>query len=326
MNVVIIKYNAGNIRSVLCALSRLGVTATVTDDPALIRSADRVIFPGVGEASTAMAYLKEKGLDEVILSLTQPFLGICLGMQLMCAHSEEHDADCLGIFGIPVVKFPEHEGVKIPQVGWNTVTFRRDCPLFAGLEQDWCYFVHSYYAPKCAYSVALTEYDGVVFSSALRKGQLLWLPVPSGEELPGRRCDSEKLSGRCVMDLIPAIDLIGGRCVRLSQGDYQRKTEYGDPVEIAKTYEGAGIRRLHLVDLDGAKGNGIVNLAVLSRIAKETRLVIDFGGGVKDEEQLQAGVRRRGCDGHLWFHCGGAAGSGVRVERTLRFCPPDHRL
>ncbi|MCH3920205.1 MAG: imidazole glycerol phosphate synthase subunit HisH [Sphaerochaeta sp.] len=170
MNVVIIKYNAGNIRSVLCALSRLGVTATVTDDPALIRSADRVIFPGVGEASTAMAYLKEKGLDEVILSLTQPFLGICLGMQLMCAHSEEHDADCLGIFGIPVVKFPEHEGVKIPQVGWNTVTFRRDCPLFAGLEQDWCYFVHSYYAPKCAYSVALTEYDGVVFSSALRKG------------------------------------------------------------------------------------------------------------------------------------------------------------
>ncbi len=89
------------------------------------------------------------------------------------------------------------------------------------------------------------------------------------------------------MDLIPAIDLIGGRCVRLSQGDYQRKTEYGDPVEIAKTYEEAGIRRLHLVDLDGAKGNGIVNLAVLSRIAKETRLVIDFGGGVKDEEQLR---------------------------------------
>ena len=170
MNVVMIKYNAGNTRSVLCALSRLGVQATVTDDPEVIRRADRVIFPGVGEASTAMSYLKAKGLDDVILGLTQPFLGICLGMQLMCTHSEEHDADCLGIFGIPVVRFPKRDGVKVPQVGWNTVAFRRDCPLFSDLDDDWCYFVHSYYVPKCAYSVALTEYDGIVFSSALRKG------------------------------------------------------------------------------------------------------------------------------------------------------------
>lgn len=170
MRVAIIKYNAGNIRSVLCALSRLGIEAVVTDDPSLIRNADRVIFPGVGEASTAMAYLREKHLDEVILGLKQPFLGICLGMQLMCSHSEEHDADCLGVFGIPVVKFPPKEGVKIPQVGWNTVDFRKDCPLFQGLSRDWCYFVHSYYVPKCAYSVALTEYDDIVFSSALRKG------------------------------------------------------------------------------------------------------------------------------------------------------------
>jgi len=168
--VAIVKYNAGNVQSVLCALSRLGKEAVVTDDPSILRSADHVVFPGVGEASSAMAYLKERGLDEVILSLRQPFLGICLGMQLMCASSEEGDTDCLSIFPVKVRKFPPQEGVKVPHVGWNTITMRRGCPLFTSLpDKGWCYFVHSFYAEKSVYSVALSEYDGVLFSSALRR-------------------------------------------------------------------------------------------------------------------------------------------------------------
>lgn len=121
MKVVIVKYNAGNIRSVLFALERIGVTALVTDDHDEIRSADRVIFPGVGEASSAMNYLKEKGLDKLICSLKQPVLGICLGMQLMCSHSEENDTTCLGIFDQKVKRFSESTGMKVPQIGWNNV-------------------------------------------------------------------------------------------------------------------------------------------------------------------------------------------------------------
>lgn len=170
MDIAIVKYNAGNVRSVLCALSRLGYEAHLTDDPAALLSADRVIFPGVGEASSAMAYLRQKNLDKVLTALKAPFLGICLGLQLMCGHSEENNCDCLGIFDVPVLKFPASRGEKIPHVGWNTVSLRQDCPLFEGLKQSqWCYFVHSYYASKCPYSVALTSYDGVVFSSALQK-------------------------------------------------------------------------------------------------------------------------------------------------------------
>jgi imidazole glycerol-phosphate synthase subunit HisH len=162
---VIIQYNAGNIQSVRYALARIGAEATVTDDPALIRSADRVIFPGVGEASTAMAYLRERGLDKVIAGLIQPVLGICLGMQLMCIHSEENDTTCLGIFDTYVKKFPAG-GLKVPQIGWNKVEHG---PLFTGMSGDpYCYFVHSYYADPCPQTVATTEY-GLVFSSALKK-------------------------------------------------------------------------------------------------------------------------------------------------------------
>src|SRR5688500_17511048 len=125
MNLAIVKYNAGNIQSVLYALERIGVSAIVTDDPGLIKNADKVIFPGVGEASSAMRYLEERGLDKVIRNLEQPVLGICLGMQLMCRHSEENDTPCLGIFEEEVKKFvtPEAAGAvfKIPQIGWNRI-------------------------------------------------------------------------------------------------------------------------------------------------------------------------------------------------------------
>ena len=182
MKVVVIKYNAGNIRSVLFALERIGVDAIVTDDHDEIRSADRVIFPGVGEASSAMKYLKEKGLDTLISSLTQPVLGICLGMQLMCKHSEENDTECLGIFDQTVRLFPQ-EGFKIPQIGWNNITHLKT-NLFKGVSEDaYMYFVHSYYVEKCDNAIALTDYISE-YSSAVQKDNFYAVqfhPEKSGE-------------------------------------------------------------------------------------------------------------------------------------------------
>ncbi len=170
MKIVIIKYNAGNIRSVLFALERMGVQAMVTDEAPLIRSADKVIFPGVGEASTAMHYLKERHLDQLIVSLSQPVLGICLGMQLLCQYSAENDTRCLGIFpDVDVKKFqPPNGKIKVPQVGWNTIA-HLSSPLFQGVsEQSYCYFVHGYYAGISPYSIAQTNYIHP-YSAALRK-------------------------------------------------------------------------------------------------------------------------------------------------------------
>jgi glutamine amidotransferase len=169
MNLSIIQYNAGNIQSVLYALERLGVTATVTDDPALIQASDKVIFPGVGEASTAMAYLKERNLDQLIVSLKQPVLGICLGMQLMCRHSEENDTNCLGIFEEQVLAFKATEKTnKVPQMGWNNIKHLKT-DLFNGvLENSFVYFVHGYYAGLGANTIATTEYIQA-YSSGLQK-------------------------------------------------------------------------------------------------------------------------------------------------------------
>src|SRR3990172_6893282 len=150
MQVAIIKYNAGNIMSVDYALQRLGINALVTDDPEYIRSADKVIFPGVGEASTTMKYLRERKLDRLIPELVQPVLGICLGLQLMCRHSEEGDTSCIGIFDEEVRKFRTEaiggEKLKIPHMGWNTI-FNLKSDLFSGEpENQYTYFVHSFYA------------------------------------------------------------------------------------------------------------------------------------------------------------------------------------
>lgn len=159
MNLVIIKYNAGNIQSVLYALERIGMEAVVTDDHEQIKKADKVIFPGVGEASSAMRYLRERGLDEVIKNLTQPVLGICLGMQLMCKYSEENDTKCLGIFDEQVKLFkPADTILKVPQIGWNQV-YDLKTDLFRGLENNsYCYFVHGYYAALGEHTIATTDY------------------------------------------------------------------------------------------------------------------------------------------------------------------------
>jgi len=169
MKTVIIKYNAGNIQSVLYALERIGVNAWVTDAIEEIQTADKVIFPGVGEASTAMQYLKERNLDELIKNLKQPVLGICLGMQLMCAHSTENDTVCLGIFEEQVKHFETTDpSIKVPQIGWNTITALKT-PLFKGVtENSYAYFVHGYYAAKGQHTIATTNYIQD-YSSALHK-------------------------------------------------------------------------------------------------------------------------------------------------------------
>lgn len=182
--VVIIRYNAGNIRSVLFALERIGVQALVTDNPEQIKQADKVIFPGVGEASTAMQYLRERKLDELIRSLTQPLLGICLGMQLLCRHSEENNTDCLGIFDtVTVKKFsPEDPGLKVPQMGWNTITALKG-PLFSHIrEEAYCYFVHGYAAELSEHTIAQTQY-GSIYSAGLQRDNFYGLqfhPEKSG--------------------------------------------------------------------------------------------------------------------------------------------------
>ena len=169
MNLSIIQYNAGNIQSVLYALERLGVKATVTDDPSIIQASDKVIFPGVGEASTAMAYLKERNLDQLIVSLKQPVLGICLGMQLMCQHSAENDTNCLGIFEEQVLAFKATEMTqKVPQIGWNNIMNLKTDLFKAVPENSFAYFVHGFYAGLGDNTIATTDYIQA-YSSGLHK-------------------------------------------------------------------------------------------------------------------------------------------------------------
>ena len=172
MNVVLIKYNAGNVQSVLFALDRLGINGIVSDDPETVAAADKVIFPGVGEASSAMQYLRQQKLDQLILSLKQPVLGICLGMQLMCSSSEENNTACLGIFDEPVRRFKNKDDstalLKIPQIGWNTI-YDLKSPLFAGIDNgSYIYLVHSYYAAVGEHTIATSDYIQP-FSAALHK-------------------------------------------------------------------------------------------------------------------------------------------------------------
>lgn len=170
MKTAIIKYNAGNIRSVLFALERLGVEATVTDDPEELRSADKVIFPGVGEASTAMSYLKERKLDQLIKDLKQPVLGICLGMQLLCKYSEENDTECMGVFDLPVKKFqsPVANLLKIPQIGWNNIAGLHSVIFEHVPENSYMYFVHSYFVALGPETTAIANYV-INYSAALQK-------------------------------------------------------------------------------------------------------------------------------------------------------------
>lgn len=174
MKVAVVKYNAGNIYSVMNALRRIGVSPLLTDDPRQLAEADRVVFPGQGEASGAMAYLREHRLDSVIRSLQQPVLGICIGQQLLCRHSEEGDVDCLGIFDVDVKRFkPMRHEDKVPCMGWNAINCNDSAPIFKNINADrserpFVYFVHSYYVPICNDTIATAEYI-TSYSAALQK-------------------------------------------------------------------------------------------------------------------------------------------------------------
>jgi glutamine amidotransferase len=167
MKVAVIKYNAGNIRSVSFALERLNIDFSITDNTEEIMSADKVIFPGVGEASTTMSYLRERKLDQLIIKLRQPVLGICLGMQLMCNHSDENNTKCLGIFDETVKLFKPNLDMKVPHMGWNQLT-EVNSWLDPSLENLNTYFVHSYFVPVNSYTSAKTNYI-IPFSAAMRK-------------------------------------------------------------------------------------------------------------------------------------------------------------
>ena len=174
MNLKIIKYNAGNIQSVLYALERIGASAEVTDDIERIRGADKVIFPGVGEASSAMNSLRENRLDDLIKDLKQPVLGICVGMQLLCKHSEENDTDCLGVIPVQVKRFPANPGIKVPQIGWNNI-YQLKTLLFKDIDENsFIYNVHSYYAEDSEYTIASCNY-GVEYAAAVQKNNFYGL-------------------------------------------------------------------------------------------------------------------------------------------------------
>lgn len=182
MNIAIIKYNAGNVQSVIYALQRLGLEPRLTDDPEYIQKADKVIFPGQGEASSAIRYLKSRKLDELIINLQQPVLGICIGLQLMCSYSEEGDTPCLGIFKERVKKFPPRD--KVPHIGWNTLE-THEGTLLRGLREDaYLYYVHSYYAELGPETVGKTQYI-VPFSAVMEKDNFYAIqahPEKSGAE------------------------------------------------------------------------------------------------------------------------------------------------
>ncbi|MEO6283694.1 MAG: imidazole glycerol phosphate synthase subunit HisH [Dyadobacter sp.] len=168
MKTVIIKYNAGNVQSVMYALDRIGASYLYTDDVEEIRSADKVIFPGVGEASTTMNYLRKVGLDKVIPSLKQPFFGTCIGMQLMCRFSEENNTECMGIFDVDVKRFSAAPGIKVPHMGWNNISGYKTALTNDIPDNAYVYFVHSYAAPVCDYTVASCDYV-LPFSAMLHK-------------------------------------------------------------------------------------------------------------------------------------------------------------
>jgi len=170
MNTVIIKYNAGNVQSVIFALERIGINAQLSDDSEIITKADKVIFPGVGEAGSAMNYLKEKNLDKVIKELKQPVLGICLGMQLLCQHSEESNTECLGIFDEKVKLFPSDKNLKVPHVGWNTI-YDLKSQLYKNCNEEYVYYVHSYYVEVGEHTIAKTNYI-LPFSASIHKNNI----------------------------------------------------------------------------------------------------------------------------------------------------------
>ena len=193
MDVAIVKYNAGNIYSVVNAMKRLGINPILTDDAEMLQKADRVLFPGQGQAKEAMEYLKAHQLDQVIKNLTQPVLGICVGQQLLCRHSEEGDVDCIGIFDVNVKRFkPQKHEDKVPAMGWNEL-YDLKTDLYKGLSHPYSYFVHSYYVPLRGDNRYSRLYPPL--QCIFTQRQFLYLPIPPRKKRKGRGTNLEKFLG-----------------------------------------------------------------------------------------------------------------------------------
>lgn len=301
--IAIIDYNAGNIASVKNALASLGYQSIVTSDPRAILRADKVIFPGQGRAGPAMANLQASGLDKVIKKITAPFLGICLGMQLLLPYSEEDSTRDLGIIPGRARRWPNKK-LPIPQMGWNTVTQTGADMLLVDMPDTfYCYFANSYYvdtAPE--FTLGTTTYGATVSAAIIKKDNFYgtqFHPEKSGNlgiQVLKNFCELGKTTANKTV-LIPAIDIIDGVAVRLRQGDYGRQTAYrSKPLAIAKSLVRAGAQYLHLIDLEGARAGVPRNQKTVLEIARNVSVPVQVGGGIRDfataTQYLDAGVAR----------------------------------
>ena len=311
-DVVIVDYGAGNLRSVARAVTHAGVEPVVSSDPEAIDGARAVILPGVGAAADTMANLRAARLVEPIreyITADRPFLGVCMGMQALFDVSEEGgEHECLGALPGRIVRFPR--GLTVPHMGWNTLRIVRPHPVLEGIEDGtFCYFVHSYYPAPAERElvIAETEYE-VAFASVVGRGNLVatqFHPEKSGAaglriyanflrlalETGSIAPPSEAIAaeGGALVEVIPAIDIRGGRCVRLHQGDYERETVFDDdPVAVAARWTSQGAKRIHVVDLDGAREGRQANAETTRRIIEGADAAVQIGGGVRDVETLRA--------------------------------------
>ena len=282
--VAIIDYKAGNLTSVRNALSSIGVEAAVTSDPSVVAAADRVVFPGVGAAGSAMENLRRMGLADAVRSAaaTKPFLGICLGMQILFEHSEEDGGvDLLGVLPGRVRRFPSAKGFKVPQIGWNQVNGADDY-----------YFVHSYFAERGPFTVGTTDYAGVTFTSAVQKGALLacqFHPEKSGRvglELLRRWLADEQ----CIVPaassaistlarrVIPCLDVRNGRVTKGVK--FKNNIDLGDPVEMAVAYSDGGADELVFYDITASAERRPIDIGMVESVAKAVRIPFAVGGGI----------------------------------------------
>ena len=297
--IAIIDYGMGNLRSVQKGLERVGCPAVVTRDSAVIEAADGVVFPGVGAFRACMDNLTELDLVGTVRKVVErdtPFLGICLGMQLLFETSEEFgQVQGLGLLRGRVVRFPRRPELQVPHMGWNQIRKQGDPACLRGISDGaYVYFVHSYHVVPAENAVIATT-NGLRRRVRVRcpPGQLVCVPVSSREE-PGRGTpDLRELcgrgAGRRIVLIVPAIDLKGGRCVRLLRGDMDAETVYGDdPLAMGQRWVAEGAQYLHVVDLDGAVQGNPVNQEAIHALCRELPIPVEVGGGIRTAQQADA--------------------------------------